>query len=260
MHIYFSSLDTFPRWARTQGLSAQEGQQEITIPLTWFANDPRDQQITRLLKVVKDYVSSQPKRITAGQTMYYGWTTLRFVPASDDESRARAMLQIEEIQHPFSHEDPQYIPGVGQAIRLQELQETAMQRNRVTGVSTTPHRSHMAIACCHVTPETIQALRPLHMERNNMPEKHYSGWFIGCMGQGHNHDHPDELRLLHLLHLVANCPALFPYLSSPVGTALMLKETQVIFFGPDEQEGHVDPVAPLTAFPTDDGSSSNMRL
>ena len=257
MHIHFSSPNVLPRWAWTEGLSAQ-GQQEITVPLPWPANNPRDQQITRLLKVVKDYVSSQPKRITAGQTMHYGWTTLRFVPASRDESRARAMLQIEEIQHPFSHEDPQYIPGVGQAIRLQELQETAMQRNRVTGVSTTPHNSHTAIVCRRITPETIQTLRPLHIERNNAPEKRYSGWFIGCMGQGHNHDHPDELGLIHLLHLVANCPALFPYLSSPVGTTLMLEETQVIFFGPDQQEGHIDPVPPLAVLPTFDLPEKNI--
>jgi hypothetical protein len=188
--------------------------------------------------------------------MHYGWTTLRFVPASRDESGA--MLQIEEIQHPFSHDNPQYIPGAVQAIHLQALQEAALQRNRVTGVSTTPHNSHTAIVCRRITPETIQTLRPLHIERNNAPEKRYSGWFIGCMGQEHNHDNPDELGLIHLLHLVANCPALFPYLSSPVGTALMLEETQVIFFGPDQQEGHVDPVPPIAVLPTLDLPETNI--
>jgi hypothetical protein len=246
MHIHFSPHSTFPRWAWTEGLSVQ-GQQEITVPLTWQVDDIRDQQITRLLKMIEDYISSQPKRITAGQTMHYGWTTLRFAPASHSENRA--LLQIEEIQHPFSHDTPQYVAGAVQAIHLQALQDAAMQRNRVTGVAITPHSSHLAIVCRSITPETIQTCRPLHIERNNAPEKRYSGWFIGCMGQEHNHDDPDELVMIHLQHLVEYCPALFPYLSSPVGTALMLEETQVIFFGPDQQEGHPDPVSPLVALP-----------
>jgi hypothetical protein len=160
------------------------------------------------------------------------------------------MLQIEEIQQPFSHDNPQYIPGAVQAIHLQALQEAALQRNRVTGISIAPHSSHLAIVCRRVTPETIQTLRPLHIERNNILEKRYSGWFIGCMGQEHNHDNPDEVLLIHLHHLVAKCPALFPYLSSPVGTALMLEDVQVIFFGPGQRQGHPDPALPLAALPT----------
>lgn len=87
MHIHFSPHDAFPRWAWTEGLSTQ-GQQEIIVSLTWLFDDSRDRQITRLLKFIENYISSQPKRITAGQTMHYGWTTLRFVPASHDESGA----------------------------------------------------------------------------------------------------------------------------------------------------------------------------
>jgi hypothetical protein len=246
IHVHFSPHGTFPHWAWTEGLSTQ-GQQEIAVPLIGHFDDSHDQQITRLFQMIEDYLSSQPKRITVGQTMHYGWTTLRFVSANHAESGAT--LQIEELKYPFSYDDPSYIPGATQAIFLQALQDTALQRNRVTGVSITPHSSHLAIVCRHVTPETIQTLRPLHIERNNAPEKRYSGWFIGCMEQEHNHDNPDELVLIHLIHLVTKCPALFPYLSSPVGTALMLEDTQVIFFGPGQQEGHPDPVLPLVVLP-----------
>ena len=50
MQIHFSPKGISPRWAWTQGLSTL-GQQEVTVPLPWPSDDPRDQQIIRLLTV-----------------------------------------------------------------------------------------------------------------------------------------------------------------------------------------------------------------
>ena len=61
MHIHFSVPDTFPRWAWTEGLHSQ-GQQEITVPLTWLFDDSRDQQIMRLLHTGMVLLKSIEKR------------------------------------------------------------------------------------------------------------------------------------------------------------------------------------------------------
>ena len=79
MQIHFSEHQAGQRYAQTEGLQAL-GQQELAVPLFWQQGDQRDQQIIRLLKVIGQYISDQPKRITAGQTMQYGWSMLRFAP------------------------------------------------------------------------------------------------------------------------------------------------------------------------------------
>lgn len=247
MQVYFSEDQTGQRYAQTEGLQTR-GQQELAVPLFWQQGDQRDQQIIRLLKVIGQYIYDQPKRITAGQTMQYGWSMLRFVPDQQHGLRQETLL-IEELQRPFGHGDSRYVPGAAQAIHLLWLQEEAIRRNRITGESEPSHRSHLAIVCSRVTPETTWTLRPLCAERLWQPDNRYSGWFIGCSDKRHDHNNPDELAPIHLLHLLEGLPAIFPYLLMPVGTALFFEAQQVIIFGPGEQEGHVDTEPPATTLP-----------
>lgn len=93
MQIRMSTGDALPRRAWTEGLEAL-GQQELGVTLPWPQGDARDTQITRLLRFIEGYISSQPRRILAGQTMKYGWSRLRFV-ADEQENR----LLIEELSN-----------------------------------------------------------------------------------------------------------------------------------------------------------------
>lgn len=235
MQIRMSTGDALPRRAWTEGLEAL-GQQELGVTLPWPQGDARDEQVMRLLRFIEGYVSSQPRRIMAGQTMKYGWSTLRFV-ADEQENR----LLIEELSNPHTSGESAYVPGASRAVALQE---EVLRRLRITGESGHPHRSNTAIVCNRVTPETVGSLRPLQVQRLERPDGRYSGWFVGCVGGGHDHDDADQLEQVHLVHLVARLPGLFPYLALPVGAALLFEAEQVVVFRPGEQEGHSD-VAPL---------------
>jgi hypothetical protein len=182
------------------------------------------------------YVASQPRRILAGQTMNYGWSTQRFV--ADEE---RNKLLIEELSNPHTSGETAYVPDATRAVALAALQEEVLRRLHITGESEHPHRSSTAIVCKRVTPETTGSLRPLGAQRLEGPDGRSSGWFLGCVGSGHDHDDADQLEQVHL---VARFPGLFPYLTLPVGTALLFEAEQVIVFRPGEQEGHPD-AAPL---------------
>jgi hypothetical protein len=249
MQIHVRGAEGQGRWVWTEGLQTL-GQQEMAVMVSWPEHDPRDLLLNHLLKFLENYLSSQPKRILPGQTLRYGWTMLRFVSDRQNLSGAGPdALLIEEMQAPFSREEPSYVPGVAYTLALMQLQHEALRRNRVTGDAIYPHYSQSAMVCRRVTPETVHSLRPLKADRAWEPDSRQSGWFIGCCDQGHDHDNPDELALVHLLHLVERFPGLFPYLAMPVGTILVFEEKRAIIFRPNEEEGQVDPGNLLSAMP-----------
>src|SRR5579859_7233627 len=246
MQIRFHHATNQVRWAYTDGLRTL-GQQEIAVLAPWHEHDPRNRPLTSLLRFLEGYLTSQPKRILPGQTLHYRWTTLRFV---DDEQQVSGagpdVLLIEELQAPFSQQNSSYVPGVARTMALTHLQNEVMRRNTVTGEAAHPHRTHMAFVCARVTPETVHRLRPLMAHRAWEPQGHESGWFLGCCDRTHNHDHPDELARIHLLHLVERFPGLFPYLAMPVGYQLLFEKKQAIIFHPGERHGQVDPESLLS--------------
>lgn len=249
MQIHFRHAENRERWAWTEELQTL-GQQEIAVLVSWSEHDPRDLLLTHLLQYLERYLSEQPKRILPRQTLRYGWTLLRFVRDDQDRSGAGTkVLLIEEMQHPFGEGNPSYIPGVARTLALLHLQHETLRRNGVTGEVVYPHRSQRALVCTCVTPETIPHLRSLRAERAWKPDVQNIGWFLSCCDQQHDHDHPDELRLIHLLHLVKGFPGLFPYLTMPVGTLLLFEESRAIVFGPGENEGQADPGSLLSYLP-----------
>lgn len=249
MQIHVRRAQNQVRWVWTEGLQTR-GQQEIAVSVPWPEHDPCDRLLTDLLRFLETYLITQPKRILPGQTLIYGWTTLRFIEDSQNLSGAgTGTLLIEERQNPFSEEHPSYVPGVTRTLALLQLQHEAIRRNRVAGDAIYPHGSQHAFVCTRVSPETVHRLRPLTAQRIWEPDSQDSGWFIGCGDQEHDHDNPDEATLIHLFHLVERFPGLFPYVAMPVGTAVFFEESQAIVFRPDEQEGQVDPGSLLSALP-----------
>jgi len=248
MQIKFVDAENQTRWAVTDGLRTLE-QREIAVTIPWLEQDPRERLLTDLLKFIESYLSDQSTQILAGQTMHYGWTTLRFVQDEHNLSGAGPeVLLIEEIEHPFAPDDT-YVSGVAHTMALMQLQEEAMRRNTITGDALYPHRSRFALICKRVTPKTVQFLRPLVAHRAWQPRKPDSGWFIGCCSNDHDHDDPEELARIHLIHLAEHFPAIFPYVAMPVDTKLIFEETQVILFRPGEQEGYVDTGSILSFIP-----------
>lgn len=249
MQIHFQKVKNQSRWAWTEGLRAL-GQREITVMISWPEHDPRDLLITNLLRFLESYLRSQSKRILPGQTLRYGWTLLRFM--SDEHHLSGAgpdALVIFEMKNPFAQEDLSYVSGVAHTIALLQLQQETIRRNRIPGDAIYPSPLERALVCTQVTPEALGHLRPLMAHRAWPPTPGECGWFVGCCDQEHDHDNPNELATVHLLHLVERFPGLFPYLAMPVGTALLFEMNQVIIFRPGEPEGQVDPGRLLSSLP-----------
>lgn len=240
MQVRFEVSDDLPRWAMTDSLTVL-GQADIAVPLWWTKDEARDQQIVRLLRFIAAYAASQSSRISTGQTLTYGWTTLRFSRQADSSpASANECLVVHELRAPFGGDDTAYVAGATQAIELVQVQERALQRNRITGVAEHPHRMHSAIVCTVVDGSTGMPAEPLVLERTEPMEPRDSGWVLRCLRSDHDHDDPSVLHKIHLLHLVTAYPVAFAYLAMPVGTAVMLSDQQVVVFAPGQDSGVVD--------------------
>src|SRR5690242_14041625 len=118
MEIHVRDAEDQRRWVWTGGLQTL-GQQEMAVMVAWPEHDPRDLLLTHLLEFLENYLNSQPKRILPGQTLRYGWTMLRFVSDKQNLSGAGSdALLIEEMQTPFSREEPSYVSGVAYTLAL----------------------------------------------------------------------------------------------------------------------------------------------
>lgn len=243
MRIAFSGQTALYRWAWTDGLEPL-GQLDITVPLPWEADDPRDSEIERLLNAIADAVATEGRRIRQGDTFDYGWTTLRFeAGAATGDSAGR--LVVSELAEPLLATPPTYRRGADQLAALLCAQSETLSRNGITGASAPPHRSDLAVICTRVPPAGPEYPHPLVLERPSAPARGESGWVIRCADPIHDHDNPQALASVRLLHIVSGFPGIVPYLGLPVGYAVLVEDQDAIIFPPGEDEGRPDPATAL---------------
>jgi len=238
VRIAFSDETALYRWAWTEGLESL-GQLDVTVPLPWHSGDARDGEIERLLSAVCEAVSEQGQRFRQGDTFDYGWTTLRFdAGAATGDSAGR--LVISELAEPLLATPPTYARGAALVAGLMRAQAEALTRNGIEGEPAHPHRSDLAVICTRVPPSGPEYPRPLVLERLSDPQRGESGWVIRCADLAHNHDSPQALASVRLLHTVAGFPGIVPYLGLPAGSAVLMEEQEVIVFRPGENTGIPD--------------------
>jgi hypothetical protein len=226
------------RWALSDGL-ATLGQREMAIPLGWPDGNWRDRQVERLMNFLAGYVESQSRRILPGETMRYGWTTLRFRDTvAEDGIQVVGRLIAQELAEPLRDVEAMYVDGAGKAVALTTLQGYTAIR---LGLEETehPHRSQIAVVCKRIAPEGGS---PLFLWRQAVPEedwteerrKHDSRWLVGCTDREHAHNDPAEVEPAHLSHLVAGYPHLFPYLALPDETCVIFYEERTEVYKPGD--------------------------
>jgi hypothetical protein len=236
MRVVFEMIDQI-RWARTEGL-IDIGQQEMGVPIAWSSNGDCDGQVIRLFEFIEAYLKQATQRIGQDQTIYYGWTTLRF--KKNESSLAPCALVIEELHDPLAENSASYQEGVTQTIALMRLQESALKKHDITGIARYPHRSYFGIICDRVDDLPLNLPGGIFANRSPVTTAGDSGWFIGCVDKAHDHNDPNHLQSVHLRHLVMRFPAIFPYLAMPEGTAILFEHDKVVLFRPREDEGIVD--------------------
>jgi hypothetical protein len=213
--------------AVTSGLH-EFGQKEFALLQT--ANLTED-GASRILKYIGDYVTASQKTIKTGETMRYGWSTIRFTPSSDG-----MYLSIEELANPFSPTSERYVLGAATALTILQEQDNTVRRNSGKSIGHHPHRSELAVICRHVTPKS----QLLVFDRLKSTRQDDSGWFVGCGNPNHDHNNVDELGRMHLVHLADVNPKIVAYLAMPEDSRVVFDDGRIIVFAPGQDEGRDD--------------------
>ena len=223
----------------TNGLM-ELGQQECALELT---NDAAEEYAAKVLHYIADYVAKSQQHIQAGETMRYGWSTLRFVQAPD-----APILSIEELADPFSTATDSFIRGAGKAIAILREQDATVHRNGIGPIGHHPHRSERVVICRRLPPSV--PWRVMVFDRLQAGQADQSGWFVGCGQADHAHNDVKELASLHLVYLAERDPRIVRYLAMPEETRVVFEQQKIIVFGPQEQAGHLDDAPDILAPPT----------
>ncbi len=232
MQVRYESAPTGQRRVLTSGLLAM-GQAELALELTMGVSD---EAAGRVLHYVSDYVAKSGQHVRASETMRYGWSTLRFAPTASPE-----LLNIEELADPLSPTADTYVVGAAKAVSILTTQDAAVKRNGIARPGHHPHRSEMAVICRRLRPDPPPKVMVFDRLKSSRSED--SGWFVGCGNPRHNHNDPDELSRLHLIHILTLDPRIIMYLAMPVDTRVVFDHGQVLVFGPGQDEGHPDDTA-----------------
>lgn len=227
MQFRFETGPGGQRRAVTQGMAGM-GQYEFALDIT---DHVTDDTATQVLRYVTDYVATSGQKILPGETMRYGWSTLRFT--QDGE-----WLVVEELANPFATSADAYIRGAARSIAILTEQDAAVQRNAIPAAGHHPHRSELAVVCRRLAPDqprTVMVFDRLKSQRTDD-----SGWFIGCGNQAHNHNDVNELARIHLVYVAELDPRVVYYLAMPEDTRVVFERTKVIVFAPGQQDGRVD--------------------
>jgi hypothetical protein len=227
MDIRFEVTPGGDRRALTVGLRDM-GQSEFALVLT---NRVSEEAARRILTYIGTYVKTSHQRINVGETMRYGWSTLRFSLSSDGEC-----LIIEELEMPYAARCSTYVIGASRALNILIEQDRTVHRNKIKEIGHHPHRSEMAIICRKVNPYS----KVMVFDRLVTNRQDDSGWFIGCGDSSHNHDDVNELGRINLVHIVEANNRIVRYLAMPVDTRVVFDDDQAIVFPPAQEEGHPD--------------------
>ena len=218
----------------TNGLM-EMGQQECALELT---NEATEENAAKVLNYIANYVAKAQQLINAGETIRYGWSTLRFAQEPDAH-----ILSIEELVDPFSTAADSYARGAGKAIAILREQDRTVQRNGSGPIGHHPHRSERVVICRRLPPNV--PWRVMVFDRLQSRQADQSGWFVGCGQADHAHNDVKELASLHLVYLAERDPRIVHYLAMPEDTRIVFEHNKIIVFSPQEQAGHLDEIAEI---------------
>ncbi len=230
MQIRYETRADGVRGALTSGLAAM-GQAEFVLPMT---PGMADEAAVRVLRYIADYVAASGQHILPGETMRYGWSTLRFSPATADGG----LLLIEELADPFAATADSFIPGTAHAVAILQEQDNAVARHGIPRVAHHPHRSELAVICRRLAPS--QPHKVMVFDRLKAKASDDSGWFVGCGNPAHDHNDLHELARIHLIYLAELDPKVVYYLAMPEDTRVVFDRGKVIVFAPGQQDGRLD--------------------
>jgi hypothetical protein len=215
------------------------GQAEIAARVVSGQSHDTDHRVMGLMNYVQDYVRRTGARITAGQTMTYGWTTIRFLATRP------SVLEMHDLRWPFDNKgDPEWVPGVAAALEFKAAGDDVMRRNHLSGTAEFPHWSWLAIVCEHIIADPSESRIRMDRTAPSPVNVNDSGWGFVCLQAEARHDKVEEAKALHLLHVAERFPFVVPYTSMPLGCRAVFDDSGAIVWGSGVVNGGRDPASP----------------
>jgi hypothetical protein len=187
---------------RTRGC-AQHGHPEFTLRFREPSLVPDLEQ--GLIRVLEESVA-RGTRFAAGETLRYGWATLRLKERGDDT------LGIEEQSSKGGNDSwDEFVDTTLMQVWYQrEVGRSLAVEDRLAFTT----QGQAAVFCTRV--EEVQRW---FLARHEMPDP-FSGWHLFCADKQHDHDSDGNVLAAELLHLTARFPFMTQFLALPVETVV----------------------------------------
>lgn len=168
--------------------------------LSWDEAFVSTQDVEWLISFLREHAEAGHV-IRSGETLKVGWSVLRAEKAED------SILLME----PTWALPLEFQPGVSQCLWDLRLQRDVLEDVGLLSEAKFPSLADSVIVCSRA----FEAPRNLIMDRARS-EAGVSGWFIGCLGEDHDHDALSELNAVSLYEAVVRLEhAPVPFLGLP---------------------------------------------
>lgn len=167
------------------------------------ANVPGD-YLTDVAKTIEDMVAVGSV-FKPGQTFQIGWGLTRVEPSGE----ALALAEPDMVSFPIK-----WTQGVTNTLRQMMLQLLTLDSVGLRRKIDIPSIAQSLVACTHYRERSFLLVRSPEYGGSD------SGWFIGCLNGGHDHQDSANLRCISLYEAFLNQPGIARFASFPVGSVI----------------------------------------
>jgi hypothetical protein len=185
------------------------GHAEFVLEVDERAVPPR--HVSRVIETIEGLVA-QGSVFTPGETLQIGWMVTRV--QRYDEGRL-TLLEPDMRTFPMA-----FVPGVTGTLRQMMLQLLFIDSLAVSrGDMDIPSVCQSAVAC-----KKYRDAKSLVLSRGKPHGPRDSGWFIGCLDGGHDHEDENSLALVSLYEAFINQNQIQGWMAFPATTLIALQD------------------------------------
>jgi hypothetical protein len=162
-----------------------------------------------LVRTIEEMVA-QGSVFKPGDTIRIGWMSTLVQPC--DASRLT-------LHEPDMQSIPvQWVPGVTESLRHKMVQIYTLDSFSLRQEMSMPSFRHTMLVC------TTFAEPGFFMTRTNPSEKNKAdtGWFVGCLNDGHDHNDPKNLRCISLYEVFIKQRGIQNFVAFPIGSMILV--------------------------------------
>ncbi len=186
---------------------AQHGHPEFTLRFREPSRVPDLEQ--GLMRVLEESVARGTK-FAAGETMRYGWVTLRLKERDDGTLGIEEQTRGQGEQGRNGSWDEFVDESLTQVWFQREIGRSLDVEDRLAF----PSQGQAAVFC-----NRVEEVQRWFLARHEMPDP-FSGWHLFCTDKEHDHDGDANVLATELLHLTARFPFVTQFLALPVETVV----------------------------------------